>query len=122
MPETAVRPTDSLANERTYLAYVRTALAFVAFGFVIARFALFSREISIVAHITVANAGASKNFGIAMVLAGVAVGIVGGVRYAQTDAALRRGGNVALPPALAYAGAALIAVVGLVVAADLFGL
>jgi len=31
-----VRATDALANERTYLAYVRTALAFIAFGFVIA--------------------------------------------------------------------------------------
>ena len=38
------RATDTLANERTYLAYVRTALAFIAFGFVIARFSLFARE------------------------------------------------------------------------------
>ncbi|MEO6913559.1 MAG: DUF202 domain-containing protein [Candidatus Baltobacteraceae bacterium] len=28
-----VRAADALANERTYLAYVRTALAFIAFGF-----------------------------------------------------------------------------------------
>ena len=40
----ASRANDTLANERTYLAYVRTALAFIAFGFVIARFSLFARE------------------------------------------------------------------------------
>ena len=38
------RANDVLANERTYLAYIRTALAFIAFGFVVARFSLFARE------------------------------------------------------------------------------
>ena len=31
--EVAVHANDTLANERTYLAYVRTALAFIGFGF-----------------------------------------------------------------------------------------
>jgi putative membrane protein len=93
-----VRASDHLANERTYLAYIRTALSFIAFGFVVARFALFSREISLVAHITGPNAGASKLLGVAMVLAGVAVGITGGVRYAATNCALRKGGSSALSP------------------------
>ncbi|MBV9232636.1 MAG: DUF202 domain-containing protein, partial [Candidatus Eremiobacteraeota bacterium] len=42
--------TDTLANERTYLAYIRTALAFIAFGFVIARFSLFAREFASLMH------------------------------------------------------------------------
>lgn len=42
---------DYLANERTYLAYIRTAFSFIAFGFVIARFVLFTHEISRIAHI-----------------------------------------------------------------------
>jgi len=37
------RPTDHLANERTFLAYVRTSLSVMAFGFVISRFGLFLR-------------------------------------------------------------------------------
>ncbi len=122
MPESEVRASDSLANERTYLAYVRTALAFIAFGFVVARFALFSREISFVAHITVPHAGASKALGIAMVIAGVVVAGVGGIRYAATDYALRHGRNRSLSPTLAYIGASLIALIGAIVAADLFGL
>lgn len=115
-----VRAADSLANERTYLAYLRTALAFVAFGFVIARFALFSREISIVAHITVPHAGLSRIFGAAMVAIGILVALLGGMRYAVTQRALNEGGNAPLSPAIAYTGAALIAVIGAAVAAALF--
>jgi putative membrane protein len=115
-----VRPTDALANERTYLAYVRTALAFVAFGFVVARFALFTREISVVAHITVPQTGISRVFGIAMVFAGVVVAIVGGFRYGATDRALKRGESRALSPAWAYVGAALLALIGAIVAFEIF--
>ena len=120
MRDTEVRAADSLANERTYLAYVRTALAFIAFGFVVARFALFSREISVVAHINVPHAGTSRFFGAAMVVAGIVVAMVGGIRYAATDYALRQGRTRPLSSALAYAGAALIAVIGAVIAAELF--
>src|SRR5450755_4081447 len=35
-----LRVTDHLANERTFLAYVRTSLSLLAFGFVIANFAV----------------------------------------------------------------------------------
>ncbi len=120
MANSDVRPSDTLANERTFLAYIRTALAFVAFGFVIARFALFSREISVVAHIHVPYAGSSKVFGIAMAVVGALLAVLGGLRYTATDRAMRAGGSRALPPAVAYLGAAVIAVVGALVAADLF--
>ena len=108
-----------LANERTYLAYVRTALAFVAFGFVIARFSLFAREISLVAHIHTSRSGSSVAFGTAMALLGVLVGIVGAIRYARTDRALREGRVSSLTPRMAYWGAGLITIVGALVAADL---
>ena len=117
---TEARAADSLANERTYLAYVRTALSFVAFGFVVARFALFTREISIVTHITIPHAGISKDFGIAMVLVGVVVGALGAVRYGRTERALREGRSAALSPLVANIGAALLFAIGAVVAADLF--
>ena len=37
------RYSDHAANERTFLAWVRTAIAMMAFGFVIERFDLFLR-------------------------------------------------------------------------------
>lgn len=113
------RPTDALANERTFLAYLRTALAFIAFGFVIARFALFARELTLVAHIAFPHAHASTTFGIATALAGVMIGLYGAYRYAATEAALRRGEMAAMPPWAALLGSAVIAGIGILVALDL---
>ncbi len=47
--------TDHAANERTYLAWVRTAIAIMAFGFLIERFDLFLASLSHVADIAVAR-------------------------------------------------------------------
>ena len=35
------KPNDHLANERTYLAWVRTGVGIMAFGFVVVKFSLF---------------------------------------------------------------------------------
>jgi putative membrane protein len=113
------RATDTLANERTYLAYVRTALSFVAFGFVIARFSLFLRELSHIANIPIPNRQASTIFGSTMAIAGIVVGIYGTYRYVVTNSALQRNENAPLAPAAAVAGGILIAAIGLVVAIDL---
>ena len=43
--------TDLAANERTYLAWVRTAIAMMAFGFLIEKFELFLRLISAQVHL-----------------------------------------------------------------------
>jgi putative membrane protein len=37
---------DHSANERTLLAWIRTGIALMAFGFAIARFGLFLREVA----------------------------------------------------------------------------
>ncbi len=39
------RYTDHAANERTWLAWIRTAIAIIAFGFIIERFEMFSAYI-----------------------------------------------------------------------------
>jgi putative membrane protein len=40
---------DHAANERTFLAWVRTGIAVIAFGFVVERFNLFLRSLAVVA-------------------------------------------------------------------------
>jgi putative membrane protein len=72
MPEAAVR--DHLANERTLLAWQRTALGVIAIGFLVDRFAL--------------TDGASvmgAALGIALVLLGGVVAVVGVYRFVRTE-------------------------------------
>jgi putative membrane protein len=112
---TQPRPTDTLANERTFLAYARTALAFIGFGFVIARFALFTREVAAVAHLRDASPAISTVFGTGMALAGVACAAYGAYRYVAVARAIRAGGNAPMPDGAAIAVAGVIALIGAVV-------
>ena len=64
-------PRVYLAAERTFLAWIRTSLALMAFGFVIARFGLFLREIEAThAGSTAVPSALSLPIGIAFVLIG----------------------------------------------------
>jgi len=112
-----LRATDVLANERTFLAYARTALAFIAFGFVIARFTLYVREAAALVHLTLPpQTGIGAAFGSAMAVFGAACGLYGGYRYVVTARALRRDQVAPLGDRTALLGAAVIAAIGLIIA------
>ena len=65
---------DYLAAERTLLAWIRTGLALMGFGFVVARFALFLQQVQVVQHApSVQSSGLSLWFGTSLIGAGVAV-------------------------------------------------
>jgi putative membrane protein len=77
---------DHLANERTFLAWVRTGVAIVVFGFAIGRFAIAIRQwmqIEGQGHV-VPTSGLSVWFGTVAILAGVLVSVAGLVRYRRT--------------------------------------
>jgi len=114
-----VRATDTLANERTFLAYVRTALAFIAFGFVIARFSLFAREFSVLVHRSLPGAGLSVTFGTGMAIFGIFVALFGGWRYARTDRGLRAGKVITLSSRAGYLISLFVVVIGAIVALEL---
>ncbi len=70
-----------LALETTLLAWVRTGMALMGFGFVVARFGLFLRELAAVGHLTTNhhhNPNASLFIGVALILIGVAVNLLAG--------------------------------------------
>jgi len=112
--------TDALANERTFLAYARTALAFIGFGFVIARFSLFTREIALVARITETSPQLSTAFGTLMEFSGIACACYGAYRYALTARAIRTGSGTPISDMAAKTVAAMIGVIGLIVSWTLF--
>lgn len=81
---------DHLANERTFLAWVRTCIAIIAIGFVVARFGLLVRELGPNAprHTPV---GLSTGFGVALVISGAALIALATARHREATRAIERG-------------------------------
>lgn len=87
------RYSDHAANERTFLAWVRTGIATIAFGFVVEKFNLFVRTI-MEANVT-DNAtrlrldrfsGAFNHYdGLVLILIGMAIIILSLVRFVKTS-------------------------------------
>jgi putative membrane protein len=76
--------TDHAANERTYLAWVRTALAFMGFGLLIERFDLFARALPDAESAMQLQGQVSSNVaGVFMILLGVLVLGVSSARYVR---------------------------------------
>jgi len=91
---------------------VRTALAFIGFGFVIARFAILIREFSVVAHRTIGGVETSVALGSVMIGGGIIVAVLGVLRYAQQYRALQRSEPAPMPIVVAAATVVLIAAFG----------
>jgi putative membrane protein len=73
-------PRVGFAAERTLLAWIRTGLALMGFGFVVARFGLFLREMAIAEHAVLHHStGISFWAGTALIMLGVIV--IGSAAY-----------------------------------------
>ena len=84
-------PNDHMANERTFLAWIRTSIGLMAFGFVVEKFAFFMKKISLFVgkspdfESTNASLGYSSIFGIALVVFGTLMGVLAFVRYKKVE-------------------------------------
>ena len=109
------RYSDHAANERTFLAWVRTGIAVMAFGFLIERFDLFLRYIAPQgAERPLAPHGqAFANWaGLAFIVLGVTMIVLAGVRFAKTAKDIETDQEVA-GPSETRVDLALAALVGL---------
>src|ERR1700690_4090426 len=86
--------TDHLANERTFLAWIRTNLGIMAFGFVVEKFSFFIQEIAAflrkagepsIPVVPSTLQGDSSIFGITLVGLGALLSILGFLRYKKTE-------------------------------------
>lgn len=84
-------PRTYLAAERTLLAWIRTGLALMGFGFIAARFGLFLREEAVSGGARPYPPGISLPAGIALILLGVMVIICAAVRHQRFLRAIDRG-------------------------------
>ena len=94
------RYSDHAANERTFLAWVRTAIAVMAFGFLIERFDLFVRvaapqlsERQIGGH----GEGFANWAGLAFILIGIVTVAIAGARFWWTAKDIDAAAEVASP-------------------------
>ena len=83
---------DHLAEERTFLAWIRTGLTLMGFGFVVARFGLFLEALQITRGGSAAQLHAlSPWIGIAFIAVGVAVNLLSIRRHLRLVGELNRG-------------------------------
>ncbi len=119
MLNTEADPRVYYASERTLLAWIRTGITIMAFGFVVARFGLFLRLLRAAGEEPAPRGGVSAYLGAALVVLGVIATAAGTRRYQEF---CRRLGRTELPSphaealplvlgwALAGLGVALVAV------------
>jgi uncharacterized membrane protein YidH (DUF202 family) len=77
--------TDHLANERTFLAWIRTNLGIMAFGFVIERFSFFVKQIAIYSGNPEMPVKGSSGFGIILVAFGALLCLFAFLRFKETE-------------------------------------
>lgn len=94
------RYSDHAANERTFLAWVRTAIAAMAFGFVIEKFDLFLQAVAPqIALKQIAPHGQkfANAAGLAFIAIGVAMIVLAGIRFVWTAKAIETEETVPSP-------------------------
>jgi putative membrane protein len=111
-------PRPYLAVERTFLAWIRTGVSLMGFGFVIARLGLFLRELALEkSAVQDPHAGISLPVGISLISVGIIVTVIAAVRYHRRIRSLDRGEfRQTFDMGFAFLVAGLLALTGLSVA------
>jgi putative membrane protein len=107
------RFSDHAANERTFLSWVRTAIAMMAFGFLVEKFDLFLAVMApelaqqaLVSH----REGFGRWAGLALILLGVAIVAISAIRFVRAGRAIEQDSPHAAPGFGADLGLAVILV------------
>lgn len=77
---------EHLANERTFLAWVRTSISLMGFGFVIVKFTLFLKELAFALDTPdLASKSYSSGVGIIMVALGILISVLAYIQYKKNE-------------------------------------
>jgi putative membrane protein len=84
--------TEFLANERTFLAWVRTSIAVISLGFAVTKFDLWLKEIAKSAGVTVAHrTGWSMPMGLTLIILGGLLPVFAAWRYHVVNQQIEQG-------------------------------
>lgn len=112
-----IDPRIPLAAERTLLSWIRTGVALMGFGFVVARFGIFLRGLAAVNAWPVETRVSASAIGVTLVAAGLVVNLWASLRHRRIVRRMMRGepfdasprGPVSVGIATVIGGAVLIA-------------
>jgi putative membrane protein len=87
------KATEYLANERTFLAWIRTSIAIISLGFVTAKFGVWLREFAVRLdpRVQMHGRGTSLWMGVGMMLFGAILPLLAVWRYHVVNLAIERG-------------------------------
>ncbi|HCE57963.1 MAG TPA: hypothetical protein DER09_09115 [Prolixibacteraceae bacterium] len=105
------RSREHLANERTFLAWIRTSIALMGFGFVIVKFSLFLKQLSLLLETGgLPSKGYSSIVGVVMVAIGVIITILAFLQYKRNEKQLKN--NYFVPSSMLTLFVTLIIITG----------
>lgn len=107
---------DHMANERTFLAWIRTSIGIMAFGFVVEKFALFVRQLGHFFSLKqTPSSSESSIFGIVLVAIGALMGVFAFINYKRTERQIEQD-NYQYSSLLALSVTALVLIMGIFLA------
>ena len=122
------RSVQYLANERTFLAWLRTSIALIGLGFVVSRFGLFLRELGSAVKGSNSILGLSSSIhypssllGISMVVLGAILIVYALKNYLQIDKSIEKGTYIPKHSAM-YAATISLVVFSIIIIVYLFSL
>ena len=109
-------PRVSFAAERTLLAWIRTGVAMMGFGFMVARFGLFLHEIAFARGEATSRGTGSLWAGTALVLLGVLVNVYAAAAHVRFSRRFKAGEPIPTSSGFGIVLASSLAAIGLMMA------
>lgn len=82
---------NHLANERTFLAWMRTSFSIIVFGFVVARFGVALHEFFLLQHHKMSSSDDSLALGVTCMVVGIVFAVIALLRYQMTRIQIEAG-------------------------------
>jgi putative membrane protein len=101
------RARDHMANERTFLAWIRTNIGIIAFGFVIEKFGLFMKQMGLILgkgslQTLPVSQGYSELMGILIVGFGTMLSLLAYINFKRVEKQIQQGTSAYLPSGAMY--------------------